>query len=79
MKKIKSIYFIFVFFFVMIMASFAVLYSYSWISIQNSLQNVAQIQMKYASSLLDQKCREIEIEADGRVSEEPVFCKDIQG
>lgn len=65
MKKIKSIYFIFVFFFVMIMASFAVLYSYSRISIQNSLQNVAQIQMKYASSLLDQKCREIEIEADG--------------
>jgi two-component system, sensor histidine kinase YesM len=65
MKKIRSIYFIFIFFFVMIMASFAVLYAYSRISIQNSLQNVSQIQMKYASTLLDQKCREIEIEADG--------------
>lgn len=65
MKKIRSIYFIFIFFFVMIMASFAVLYIYSRISIQNSLQNVSQIQMKYASTLLDQKCKEIEIEADG--------------
>lgn len=64
-KKIKSIYMIFVLFFVMTGTCFAILYGYSRISLQDSLQSVARVQMKYARTLLEQKCREIEIEADG--------------
>ncbi len=65
MKKIKSIYMIFVFFFIMIIVSFLLLYHYSAASLQTSLMRVARIQMDYAESLLEQKSNEIEIEADG--------------
>ena len=66
MKKIKSIYMIFVFFFIMIIVSFLLLYHYSAVSLQSSLMRVARIQMDYAENLLEQKSNEIEIEADGR-------------
>ncbi|HIY59351.1 MAG TPA: hypothetical protein H9831_01510, partial [Candidatus Eisenbergiella pullistercoris] len=65
MKKIKSIYMIFVFFFIMIIVSFLLLYHYSAVSLQSSLMRVARIQMDYAENLLEQKSNEIEIEADG--------------
>lgn len=70
MKKIRSIYFIFVFFFIMIIVSFSILYGYSRISLQDSLKSVAQGQMKYARMLLEQKAKEIEIEADGILNSE---------
>lgn len=56
---------IFVFFFIMIIVSFLLLYHYSAVSLQTSLMRVARIQIDYAESLLEQKCNEIEIEADG--------------
>ena len=65
MKKIKSIFIIFGFFLIMIIASFLILYRYSAISLRESLMRVAQIQMEYARALLEQKINEIEIEADG--------------
>lgn len=65
MKKIKSIYFIFVFFWVMILASFFILYQYSAETLQRSLKSIARIQMEHAGVLLEQKIKEIEIEADG--------------
>lgn len=65
MKKIKSIFIIFGFFLIMIIASFLILYRYSAASLRDSLMRVAQIQMEYARALLEQKINEIEIEADG--------------
>lgn len=65
MKKIKSIYRIFLFFFGMIIASFLILYQHSKTSLKDSLMRVAQIQMEYSSVQLEQKVNEIEIEADG--------------
>lgn len=65
MKKIKSIYFIFIFFCIMIILSFAILYGYSSSCLRDSLKRVAQIQIEHSTTLLDQKIREIEIEADG--------------
>lgn len=65
MKKINSIYRIFIIFLFMITASFALLYRYSRTSLQESLTAVAQIQMEHSSLLLNQKIKEIEIEADG--------------
>ena len=65
MKKIKSIFIIFGFFLIMIIASFLILYQYSAVSLRESLMRVAQIQMEYARALLEQKINEIEIEADG--------------
>lgn len=65
MKKINSIYRIFIIFLCMIIASFMLLYWYSNVNLQESLVEVAQIQMAHSSELLDQKIREIEIEADG--------------
>lgn len=65
MKKIKSIYFIFLFFWVMILTSFFILYRYSAESLKSSLKSIARIQMEHAGVLLEQKIKEIEIEADG--------------
>ena len=65
MKKIKSIYRIFIFFFIMIIVSFLLLNFYSTASLQSSLIQVARIQVDYARALLEQKSNEIEIEADG--------------
>lgn len=65
MKRINSIYRIFIIFLFMIIASFILLYRYSKTSLQKSLAEVARIQMEHSSELLNQKIREIEIEADG--------------
>lgn len=65
MKKINSIYRIFMVFLVMIIASFILLYRYSTVSLRDSLMSVAQMQMEHSSALMDQKIKEIEIEADG--------------
>lgn len=65
MKKINSIYRIFMIFLVMIIASFILLYRYSSVSLRESLMSVAQIQMEHSYVLLEQKIKEIEIEADG--------------
>lgn len=65
MRKIRSIYRIFIVFLVMIIASFILLYRYSSVSLQDSLMSVAKIQMDHSYVLLEQKNKEIEIEADG--------------
>lgn len=65
MKKINSIYRIFIIFLFMIIASFGLLYLYSKAGLRESLTEVAKIQMEHSSELLDQKIKEIEIEADG--------------
>lgn len=65
MRRIKSIFFIFVLFLVMITASFLILYRYSARNLQFSLMSVAKMQMEYSSVLLKQKIKEMEIEADG--------------
>ena len=65
MKKIKSIYLIFVVFLAMIIIGFLLLYWYSRISLQSLLMETARIQMEHSETLLDQKIKEIEIEADG--------------
>lgn len=65
MKKIKSIYITFVIFLFMVVVSFAMLYRYSTKNLQDSLMRTSKIQMEYSSSLLEQKIKEIEIEADG--------------
>lgn len=65
MKKIKSIQRIFILFLAMIIAGFFILYRYSKESLKDSLTHVAQIQMEHSSVLLEQKIKEIEIEADG--------------
>lgn len=65
MKRIKSIYMIFVVFLFTVIACFAILYRYSTSSLEDSLMRVAKIQMEYSGSLLEQKIKEIEIEADG--------------
>lgn len=65
MKKIKSIYITFVIFLFIVVVSFAMLYWYSTKNLQDSLMRTSKIQMEYSSSLLEQKIKEIEIEADG--------------
>ncbi len=70
MKKIKSIYIIFMIFLLMVIVSFAILYRYSTKNLQDSLMQTATIQMEYSSSLLEQKIKEIEIEADGILNSE---------
>ncbi len=65
MKKIKSIFNIFVIFLVIIIAGFAILYLYSTSSLKESLIQASKIQMEYSKTLLGQKIKEIEIEADG--------------
>ncbi len=68
MKKIKSIYMIFVVFLIMIIAGFLLLYGYSRISLESLLMETALVQLEHSDSLLDQKVKEIEIEADGILS-----------
>lgn len=70
MKKVRSIYFIFIFFCIMIIVSFGILYGFSTSSLQDSLEKVAQIQMEHSFELLNQKIKEIEIEADGILNSE---------
>lgn len=65
MKKIRSIFNIFVIFLVMIITGFAILYLYSTSSLKESLMQASKIQMEYSKTLLGQKIKEIEIEADG--------------
>ncbi|MCR2047104.1 hypothetical protein NSB25_07425 [Acetatifactor muris] len=65
MKKITSIYMIFVVYLVLVFAGFIVLHRYSTTSLRDSLMSVAKMQVDYSDVLLDQKIREIEIEADG--------------
>ena len=70
MKKIKSIFDIFVIFLVVIIASFATLYLYSTSSLEKSLLQASEIQMEYSKTLLEQKIEEIELEADGILNSE---------
>ena len=70
MKKIKSIYIIFILFLFMVIVSFTILYQYSANNLQDSLMQTSKIQMEYSSSLLEQKIKEIEIEADGILNSE---------
>lgn len=65
MKKIRSIFNIFIMFLVIIIAGFLILYLYSTSSLKESLMQASKIQMEYSKTLLGQKIKEIEIEADG--------------
>lgn len=65
MEKIKSIFVIFIIFLFTTMASFAILFRYSTTALKDSLMRVARMQMVYTSAQLNQKVREIEIEAEG--------------
>lgn len=65
MRKIKSIFYIFLVFLLMILTGFLFLYGYSRSSLQSSVMEAVQIQMEYTYTLLEQKLREIEIEAEG--------------
>jgi len=64
LKRIKSIYLIFLLFVIMILTSLAIIYRYSTGSLQDSLIRIAQLQIEHSNSLLNQKTREIEMEAD---------------
>ncbi len=65
MKKVRSIFEIFAVFLLMILASFLLLSWQSTMDLKSSLIQTAQLQTKYATTLLEQKGKEIEIEADG--------------
>ncbi|WP_455616615.1 histidine kinase [Eisenbergiella sp.] len=65
MEKIKSIFVIFIIFLFTTMASFAILFRYSTTALKDSLMRVARMQMVYTSAQLNQKIKEIEIEAEG--------------
>lgn len=65
MRKIKSIFYIFLVFLLMILTGFLFLYGYSRSSLRSSVMEAVQIQMEYTYTLLEQKLREIEIEAEG--------------
>lgn len=66
MKKVHSIFGIFAVFLLMILASFFLLSWQSTMDLRSSLIQTAQLQTKYATTLLEQKGKEIEIEADGQ-------------
>lgn len=63
MKRVSSIYRIFIIFLVMIMASFLLIYRYSAANLKLSLRRTAEIQMDYSSEQLSQKLKELELEA----------------
>lgn len=65
MKKVRSIFKIFMVFLVIIAVGFVILYGYSTRSLKESLIQTTNLQMKYSKTLLEQKIKEIEIEADG--------------
>lgn len=70
MKRINSIYRIFVLFLIIIVGSFLILYWYSSANLKVSLQRVAKIQMEYSFDQLDQKFKEIELEASAVLASE---------
>ena len=70
MKRINSIYRIFVLFLIIIVGSFLILYWYSSANLKVSLQRVAKIQMEYSFDQLDQKVKEIELEASAVLASE---------
>lgn len=70
MKRINSIYRIFVLFLIIIVGSFLILYWYSSTNLKVSLQRVAKIQMEYSFGQLDQKVKEIELEASAVLASE---------
>ena len=70
MKRINSIYRIFVLFLIIIVGSFLILYWYSSTNLKVSLQRVAKIQMEYSFDQLDQKVKEIELEASAVLASE---------
>lgn len=65
MKRVRSIFGIFTVFLLIILASFLLLSWQSTANLKASLIQMAQLQTKYAATLLEQKGKEIEIEADG--------------
>ena len=65
MKRVRSIFGIFTVFLLIILASFLLLSWQSTANLKASLIQTAQLQTKYAAMLLEQKGKEIEIEADG--------------
>ena len=70
MKRINSIYRIFVLFLAIIVVSFLILYCYSTINLKTSLRRVAKIQMEYSYDQLEQKIKEIELEASSILARE---------
>ena len=70
MKRINSIYRIFVLFLIIIVGSFLILYWYISANLKVSLQRVAKIQMEYSFDQLDQKVKEIELEASAVLASE---------
>lgn len=70
MKRINSIYRIFVFFLAIIVGSFLILYWYSTVNLKTSLRRVAKIQMEYSYDQLEQKIKEIELEASSILTRE---------
>lgn len=70
MKRINSIYRIFVLFLAIIVVSFLILYCYSTINLKTSLRRVAKIQMEYSYDQLEQKIKEIELEASSILTRE---------
>ena len=70
MKRINSIYRIFVLFLIIIVGSFLILYWYSSANLKVSLQRVVKIQMEYSFDQLDQKVKEIELEASAVLASE---------
>ena len=70
MKRINSIYRIFVLFLLIISGSFLILYWYGTTNLKVSLQRVAKIQMEYSFDQLEQKIKEIELESSSILTRE---------
>lgn len=70
MKRINSIYRIFIFFLAIIAGSFLILYWYSSTNLKVSLQRVAKVQMEYSFEQMEQKMKEIELESSAILSME---------
>lgn len=62
MKRINSIYRIFIVFLFMIITCFLLMYTYSTMNLKLSLRRTAQIQMEYSGEQLSQKLKELELE-----------------
>ncbi len=70
MKRINSIYRIFVLFLLISSGSFLILYWYGTTNLKVSLQRVAKIQMEYSFDQLEQKIKEIELESSSILTRE---------
>lgn len=70
MKRINSIYRIFVLFLLISSGSFLILYWYGTTNLKVSLQRVAKIQMEYSFDQLEQKIKEIELESNSILTRE---------